>query len=183
MTASPAQDRNIRFRTLLRSWIVGGLATIPHLVALIILVYLFHVNDRLANPPALIIGLTIQFFGNKYFAFEDHSPRLLHQGSLFLLVEVGAFLLNLGIYDFLVAFWQINCIAAMLIGTFVVYQGFSFPLWGYIFKRTVEEPQEAAKTADELTPSLEAAAVVEQDPEPVQAAPRIDPIAGALEEA
>jgi putative flippase GtrA len=143
MTATPPLHWNIRLRTLGRSWIVGGLATVPHLLGLIILVELFGVEKRLANPPALIIGLTIQFFGNKYFAFEDHSPRLLHQGSWFLLVEIGAFLLNMGIYDWLVATWSVNFIVAMLVGTFVVYQGFSYPLWGYIFKKTVIDPTNA----------------------------------------
>jgi putative flippase GtrA len=184
MTATPAQHWRIRLRTLARSWIVGGLATVPYLLGLYILIDLLGVNDRLANPPALIVGLTIQFFGNKYFAFEDHSPRLLHQGSLFLLVEVGAFLLNLIIYDRLVALMSMHYFPAMIIGTFVVYQGFSYPLWGYIFKKSVVEPDEAAAEAPgDLSPNDKPVESADRVAPPREAVSQIDPTAGAFEEA
>jgi putative flippase GtrA len=150
MAKNLPQNEQARVRTLLRSWFVGGLATIPHLLSLWLLVDFFGVDKQLANPPALIIGLTIQFFGNKYFAFEDHSPRLLHQGSLFVLVEIGAFVLNLATFALLVALFDMHWLPAMLIGTAVVYQGFSFPLWGYIFKKSVEEPAPVPPSGSEF---------------------------------
>ena len=121
-------------RTLLRSLLVGAAATAVDLLALILLVELFGMDPRWANVPALTLGLAVQFVGNKYFAFQDHRPQVLRQGSLFLLVETGAFALNALAFHLLVTLATTPYLLARLVGAAVVYIGFSYPLWRLIFK-------------------------------------------------
>jgi putative flippase GtrA len=87
-----------------------------------------------ANLPALTFGLVIQFVGNKRYAFRDRSPQVLRQGSLFLAVETGAFLLNAGAFHLLSPILGLPWLLARALATSGVYFGFSYPLWGRIFR-------------------------------------------------
>jgi putative flippase GtrA len=127
------------FGTLLRSSAVGVLATVADLGSLWVLVRGLSWSARAANVPTLIPGLAIQFFGNKFFAFRDYSPQLKRQGGLFLLVEAGAFLLNVAAFHLIVTLSALHYLAARMLGTGLVYLGFSFPLWGLIFRRARAE--------------------------------------------
>jgi putative flippase GtrA len=113
---------------------VGGAATAVDLVSLILLVELLRLDPRWANVPALTLGLAVQFVGNKFFAFQDRRPDYLRQGSLFLLVEAGAFALNALIFHLLVTLAATPYLLARLAGAALVYVGFSYPLWRLIFK-------------------------------------------------
>jgi len=130
MPPSPAQPR----RTFGRSAIVGVVATLIDVLALTILVDGLGVAPAVANLPALSLGLLVQFFGNKYFAFNDRSRDLMRQGALFGVVEVGAILLNLLAFHLLAVTCGLPVQLARLIGSAGVYFGFSYPLWGRIFR-------------------------------------------------
>ena len=121
-------------KTFGRSAIVGVVATLVDVLALSILVDVLRVPPAIANLPALSLGLLIQFFGNKYYAFNDRSRALVRQGALFGVVEAGAFTLNLLAFHLLAVVWGLPVQLARVIGSAAVYFGFSFPLWGRIFR-------------------------------------------------
>jgi putative flippase GtrA len=125
-----------RIWVLFRSCLVGLLATASDLGSLMLLIHGAGWSKRAANIPSLLPGLLVQFVGNKYFAFEDRSKAIVKQGSLFLLIEAAAFGLNVLLFDLLVTLTPIHEIGARLLGTNIVYLGFSFPLWSiFVFRR------------------------------------------------
>ncbi len=119
---------------LKRSAIVGILASLADLGLLALLIDGLQMSPAWANLPALTFGLLIQFIGNKHYAFRDRSPQLLRQGSLFLAVETGAFLLNAALFHLLSPILGLPWILARALATSGVYFGFSYPLWGRIFR-------------------------------------------------
>jgi putative flippase GtrA len=118
---------------LVRSAVVGIVATLVDLLALLVLVQIAGARPEVANVPALILGLAAQFAGNKVFAFRDRSPDLLGQGSRFLLVEAGALTLNAVAFHLAVTLTPIPYPAARLLGSSLVYFGWSYPLWRRVF--------------------------------------------------
>ena len=86
-----------------------------------------------ANLPALLVGLAVQYLGNKHFAFRDRSREHLRQISCFAGVEAGAFALNALGFHLLVTLTAIPYGAARALVTLAVYVAFSFPLWRRVF--------------------------------------------------
>ena len=124
-----------RWRALRRSSVVGLVATVADLVVLVAAIDGLRWSKSAANVPALAIGLIVQFFGNKYYAFEDKSSSsLARQGTLFALVEVGTFLLNAAAFHLLAVTGGAHHLLARVAGTGVVYFAFSYPLWALIFQ-------------------------------------------------
>lgn len=112
----------------LKSMAIGLLATTADLLSLWLLTAV-GVSARVANVPTLLFGAAIQFFGNKYLAFEDRSPKLLEQGARFTLVEIGALVLNALLFHLVVSFSTFPIgLARVLIGG-GIYLLFSLPLW------------------------------------------------------
>ena len=118
-----------------RSALVGLVATIVDLLSPHILVSTFHVSPEHANVPSLSLGLALQFLGNKYYAFDDRSAQLVRQGGLFLVVEVGALALNALVFHLLVTSTGAHYLVTRVLGSAVVYFGFSYPLWTRIFQQ------------------------------------------------
>ncbi len=118
---------------LARSCIVGIVATLVDLAVLHLLVR-GGVPATVANVPSLLLGVTLQFLGNKHWAFADRSRDLLRQSTLFAAVEAGTFVLNAAAFHALVAWARVPYLAARPIATFAVYALFSYPLWARIFR-------------------------------------------------
>jgi putative flippase GtrA len=76
--------------TLRRSALIGAIVVALDVWLLGALVEGGGLSQAVANIPALGTGLLVAFFGNKYFAFRDHSRRLGRQGAAFLLVAAAA---------------------------------------------------------------------------------------------
>ena len=91
--------------------------------------------------PASQIDVTtpknlLQYVGNKFFAFDDRPKAIVKQGALFLAIETIAFGLNALLFDLLVTWTPAHEILARLVGTNIVYLGFSFPMWSvFVFRR------------------------------------------------
>ncbi|MCA9624494.1 MAG: GtrA family protein [Myxococcales bacterium] len=117
-----------------KSALVGVVATLADLAMLALLVEVIGIAPRLASAPALLLGVLVQFLGNKVFAFEDRSRAWARQGLLFGLVEIGALALNALLFDRLVALTGIPYLPARLLVGGTVYFGFSLPLWSRIFR-------------------------------------------------
>lgn len=124
-----------RLWVVLRSMIVGSLATVVDLALLALLVSGLNVPPRVASPPALAVGITAQFFGNKLFAFQDHSRAWLRQGALFMAVEALGFGVNLALYDLLIAHTTLPYLPVRMATTSLVYFGLCLPLWSRIFQQ------------------------------------------------
>jgi len=118
---------------LARSSLVGLVATAVDLGALAVLVH-FLVPPTVANVPALVAGVAVQFFGNKHFAFRDRSRAYLRQGAQFALVEAGALLLNAVGFHLLVTLTPTPWWLARAFASALVYLGFSYPLWARVFR-------------------------------------------------
>ena len=117
-----------------RSAAVGLVATVVDLGLLALFVHGLGIPALAANVPALLVGLAIQFVGNKYWAFRDPSPNLARQLALFSLVEIGAFALNAGMFHALVGTFGMPPLVARPMASAVVYFGFSLALWRLIFR-------------------------------------------------
>src|SRR5688572_7225351 len=120
------------WRKYLKSTAVGGIATLVDLAVLALFVEVLAIDARLANVPALALGVLVQFLGNKLFAFDDRSEDWARQGALFASVEAGALLLNAAVFHVASSF--IPYLAARVLVQALVYLGFSLPLWSRIFQ-------------------------------------------------
>lgn len=118
----------------MRSALVGLAATAADVGTLALLIQVVGLTPVQANAPALVVGVTIQYLGNKYLAFRDTSANHLRQGGLFVLVEIGTFLLNVGGFHLLVTRTPVPFYLARPLVALAVYCGFSFPLWARIFR-------------------------------------------------
>jgi len=127
-----------KLQQFIRSIAVGGVATAADLVAIVLLVEGLGVSPLAGNLPALVLGLAVQFFGNKYFAFGDRSRRWVRQGSAFLAVEVGALALNAIAFHIAVSLFAAPYLAARLLCSLLVYVAYSFPLWRLVFQPAIE---------------------------------------------
>lgn len=125
--------------TAARSAAVGALATLTDLVALAVLVSGLGLSPRLASVPALVIGIAVQFVGNKWFAFGDRSREWLRQGVQFLGVEALGFTANLLLFDLALRFTPLPYLPLRLLTTSIVYFALCLPLWSLIFRTRSQE--------------------------------------------
>jgi putative flippase GtrA len=121
--------------TFSRSAAIGLAATAADLAALLLLVQVIGLPPAIANVPALLAGVAVQFFGNKLFAFRDPSPDYLRQGALFAVIEVGALLLNAVAFHALVVATPVPYWLARTMTSSLVYFTYSYPLWALVFRR------------------------------------------------
>ncbi|HEY8091354.1 MAG TPA: GtrA family protein, partial [Polyangiaceae bacterium] len=84
---------------LLRAGIAGVAATASDLAALALLVSVLHVDARVANVPALLVGGLVNFLGNRHFAFRAKDGNLGKQVAGYTVVELVALGLNGVLYD------------------------------------------------------------------------------------
>jgi putative flippase GtrA len=95
------------------------------------------VSARIANVPALLAGATVQFIGNRHFAFRARNGSLRRQLFWFCVVELVTLLLNGVIYDFVASRVTLGTGAAVALRAVVscaVFLGWSYPLWKRVFR-------------------------------------------------
>ena len=137
-----------RIIVLLKSSAVGLVATACDLGTTTLLVRVFDFTKQQANLPGLIPGLAVMFIGNKFFAFEDKSKKVVRQGVMFLVIELIALGLNVLFYHLIVTYLDWHEVLARAVGTNVTYLGFSFPMWNWlVFKLPQGQPAGATASA------------------------------------
>lgn len=147
MSAAPTpnlQKPSLRTRllVLIKSSAVGLIATACDLATTSLLVRGFDFTKQEANIPGLIPGVAAMFIGNKYFAFQDQSKKLVKQGLLFAAIEAVGVGLNALFFHLIVTWFDWHEAIARLVGTNLTYLGFSFPMWNWlVFKIRVKPPQ------------------------------------------
>ena len=127
-----------RWLTFMRSLLAGAAATIADLSMLWVLVGVAGLSPRLANVPALLVGATIQFFGNRHFAFDAARGSIKRQALWFTLTEVVALALNGVAFDTVarhVTLDGLGAVAARALISFVVFVGWSYPVWKRVFHK------------------------------------------------
>lgn len=113
---------------------MGLLATVTDLGVLALLVSGLGVSPRVASVPALVLGISVQFAGNKWFAFGDRSRDWLRQGAQFLGVEAAGFVANIVLFDLAITLTRLPYLPLRLLTTNLVYFCFCLPLWSRIFR-------------------------------------------------
>lgn len=116
-----------------RASLVGLVATAVDLFALAALVELGRLSPALANVPALLAGLLVQFLGCRYVVFAGSRQPLAHQLVGFAAAEAGALALNAALFHVLVSWTPIPYALARPAGQLVVFVAFSFPAWSRVF--------------------------------------------------
>jgi putative flippase GtrA len=140
-----------RLATFLRSALTGGAATLVDLGVLAAAVGLLHVTPAAANAPALLAGATVQFFGNRCFAFRragEDAGALGRQAALFAASEAVTLLLNFLLYHLVATHLRLGpggAVAARAITTNAVFLLWSYPVWKRIF---APEPSRLPRGAD-----------------------------------
>jgi putative flippase GtrA len=122
---------------LLRAGIAGIAATASDLVTLALLVSVLHVDPRVANVPALVVGGVVNFLGNRHFAFRARAGHVGKQAVGYTAVELVALALNGLLYDTVLRlvpaarplYWLVR-----LATSNAVFLGWSYPLWGRVFR-------------------------------------------------
>jgi putative flippase GtrA len=125
-----------RLLELLRAGLAGIAATATDIAVLAVLVTVFGVSPRVASFPALVAGGTVNFLGNRHFAFRAADGHLGKQAIGYVAVELVALALNALLYDAVLrsfpstvhAYWAVR-----LVTTHAVFLFWSYPLWRKVF--------------------------------------------------
>ena len=126
---------------LLRSGGAGALAAGTDLLTLTLLVQMLGVAPRLASIPALTLGAIVMFFGQKYLAFQTSGKPSARELGLFSLVQLGGLALTALLFDRALHASPVlarHYVATRLVVTNLVWLGYSFPLWHFVFKKPAE---------------------------------------------
>ena len=125
-----------RLVVLAKSMLAGGAATAVDLGALFVMVSLFGVPPRVASIPALVLAGTVNFLGNRHFAFRSASGAGARQAKLFVLVHLVTLTLNALLFDLAirglgghVPYWALRLAVSN-----AVYLSWSFPMFRRVFR-------------------------------------------------
>jgi putative flippase GtrA len=133
-------------KPFVRSALAGAAATIADLAVLGLAVGL-GIDPRVANVPALLVGATVQFVGNRHWAFDAARGGLRRQLGLFVLAEIVTLALNGVLFDAVARFVVLGAIGALVtrtIASSAVYLGWSYPVWKRIFVADASETEQGA---------------------------------------
>lgn len=117
-----------------RSAGIGLLATAVDLAVLALLVEVAGLTPAWANGPALLAGAVVQFIGCRYLVFSASAGSLKKQLLGFGVTEAATLALNAVAFHLLVTLTPVPYPLARPIGTFLVFVGFSFPMWSLVFR-------------------------------------------------
>lgn len=88
---------------LIRFLAVGASGYVVNLVTFAICVHAIGIDYRLAAVLAFLVALTNNFVWNRHWTFDAREGHAGAQAVRFVVVSVGAFLVNLGVLELLVA--------------------------------------------------------------------------------
>lgn len=121
---------HIRFT---KTVVVGLVASLVDLLCLVVLVEFLGVSKDGANVPSLIAGASIQFLGNRHVVFKSTHKKALPQIIKFTIAELASLALNALGFHLLVVYSPVPYPLIRPLVTFIVFVGFSNPLWRKVF--------------------------------------------------
>jgi putative flippase GtrA len=125
-TREPLHQRAYRF---VRAVIVGSGATLCDFSVFTLCVRAAGIAPPVARIPALIVGASFQFFGNRRFTFRAQTGSLSRQAKWFVAAESVTLLLNWSVFNLLLGkLGQVPAELVSFIGTFVVFVAFGYPV-------------------------------------------------------
>jgi putative flippase GtrA len=134
-------DRAYRFA---RAAVVGSGATAIDFIVLTSCIRVAGLAPTSARIPALLAGATFQFFGNRTFAFRAQAGSFSRQAKIFVVAECIALLLNYSLFRWLVP--RVSFLPpelASLLGTFIVFITFAYPMRRLVIFRVHEHGRRA----------------------------------------
>ena len=126
---------------------VGGVATLVDLLALALLVEAFGLSANQANVPALLAGAAVQFIGCRHLVFRAGEGQLSKQVLGFVGVEIATLALNGLLFHALLVLTPLPYVLVRVIGTFLVYVSFSYPMWHLVFAERPRTSRGASRLA------------------------------------
>ena len=140
-----------RLTRFLRSSAVGLAATAADFAVLEVGVRLMHFDAPKVKIVSTLVGIAVQFIGNRTFAFHASEGKLSRQIALFCVVETGTLTLNWLLFRFFThsLHWPLEL--TNVIVTCAVYIGFSYPAWRIVFRVRKEDrghPTGSGKPSD-----------------------------------
>lgn len=146
-----------RIARFLRSSAVGIVATVIDYIVLELAARVFHVDPSLAKIPALACGTLTQFVGSRYFAFRAQQGHLGRQLKWFAFAEFCAFWITVIVFRVMVRWMRIPMEIANMVSGFIVYFGFSYPIWKRVFTVQSDVAVSAETAPASLAPENRAA--------------------------
>jgi putative flippase GtrA len=135
--------RSVIFR-LVRSGGAGIFATAADIGTLTLLVKWFGVPKVVASTPAFILGSLVMFLGHKYFVFEQRSAKTLGRETLlFVVVQAVGIIPTTLVFQILLGLsplFERHFVLVRLVANNLVWLGYFFPLWHFVFKAPAKEP-------------------------------------------
>lgn len=126
---------------------MGSAATLLDVLVLTVCIRLFGVPSTTARLPALVVGATAQFFGNRSYTFRAQGGNITRQAWLFIASEVLALAMNWSLFQWLAP--RVEIVGAEVLSfalSFVVFVGFSYPLRKIFVFRVPEAEGDAMKS-------------------------------------
>ncbi len=115
-----------------KSIATGIVASILDFTTLVILVEVFHVFPQIASFPALIIGSSVQFLGNRNLVFSGKGA-IKKQVLFYIISETISFSLISSLYYYVVTYSIFHYTVARPMVTFFVFSCYSYPIWSLLF--------------------------------------------------
>lgn len=124
-----------------RALVVGSGATLADFSVFETCVRVIGIAPGSARLPALVTGACCQFIGNRTFTFRAGAGKLSRQAQLFLLAEAITLALNWGIFQLLLEQLPSSVPPELvsLLGTFLVFIGFAYPVRRRVVFRLPEQ--------------------------------------------
>jgi dolichol-phosphate mannosyltransferase len=88
---------------LVRFLAVGASGYVVNLATFALCVHVLDVDYRLAAVVAFVVALTNNFLWNRHWTFDARTGRAGRQALRFVIVSVGAFMVNLVVLELLVS--------------------------------------------------------------------------------
>ncbi len=126
-----------RIARFLRNCVTGLVATAGYFAVYAPLYWWLQLPQWTADNAGLVVGAVLQFIGARYFVFRAASGRLRTQIPAFMLAELATLLMNMGLLALLRALLPAAIATAdwlVLASSFVVFAGFSYPIWHLVFR-------------------------------------------------
>jgi len=105
---------------ILRFISVGGLATLTHYFAALMMAHLFRFHPEVANVCGFVIAFTVSFLGHWRWTFRDQQARFHRALPAFALVAAIMFLLNALILHLLLKYAPFRFELALLLAQSMV---------------------------------------------------------------
>lgn len=124
-----------------RALIVGGGATLADFSVFTLCVRVAGVTPSAARVPALLVGASCQFWGNRTFTFRAGAGSWSRQARWFVLAEAFTFVLNWSLFHVLVT--HVSWVAPEILGfagSSVTFVTFAYPVRRWVIFREPTTP-------------------------------------------